>query len=798
MNTMKNIIYNQYRLLNLQAHDFSYKLVEIDLPIVNGQEKMNRQNLDKVAFKLAAHTHGPVASIRRNGKNYLAVPANKDFAPLQLQVVPFTVNIRLLPTVHRLHGRDIDHSNYEIPLKFLTAAIKSQLKNKYEFFELNNGGLFFLKKAAFTNDASNIDIHEGFALRLRRFDDRHFYVVINPTFKYFGSTYLPHIINAQSKEFMAERLVGKHCLYQNGDDWYPIEVVGFLNTISQDKFNGETVLNYIRMRTARHQFDTKPLLNPKDLTLLYKYPNRSMTPHQGATSLAKLVYHTKDLEDTSLHSHSILPVDERFDRIDKMVVQYMQGFIFNELPLKIATTPYEERLRFFPIPDLLFNGNKVLSIGNTYADSEKTALRDYPRERKNHIIENKVLKQTGFDAQYLIYPESLDKNLIKAIQHHAESYLKRLAPKFQRFQLVPYKVSGNQSATVQVQEIEKTLRRHNVTSGFGLFLFDDFRQHNNRRMKVFHDCLKKKFFPNLKFQCASSKNLRRFFSSVSDQQKGIVFQPTPKLIDKFKSYLFYLVMEYLKINSKWAYALKDNLHYDIWIGIDVQDRYVGFTFFYKNGENIIFKFQEITKKTGRLRDEKIDANILISMLKKNLEDQIPRFAPNPNSIVVLRDGRIFDDEIEAIDKVISELKMPEKGLITNPDFTWGAIELHKKFALPLRAARRNTAFTGVENPQAGTYRIEGGVEGFLFNTGYPFQNNGTVNPISLLKVYGNINFEKAMKDIFAQCMLAYSAPDRSNNLPITIKLIDTFLEPLSDRIDTGVVDEELIEMHREG
>ena len=42
-----------------------------------------------------------------------------------------------------------------------------------------------------------------------------------------------------------------------------------------------------------------------------------------------------------------------------------------------------------------------------------------------------------------------------------------------------------------------------------------------------------------------------------------------------------------------------------------------------------------------------------------------------------------------------------------------------------------------------------------------------------------------MEDIFHQSMLAFSAPDRSNALPITIKLIDTLLEPL-----TGATEEE--------
>lgn len=789
---MKTTTYNQYRLSNLQAHDFSYKLAETDLPLIKGQEKMNRQNIEKISFKLAAETRGPVAVVYRDGKTYFAVPADKEFAPMRIQAIAFTVNVRLLPTVYHLYGKNIDHSNYDIPLKFLTAAIKRQLKNNYEFFELNNASQFFLKKPVFTDDASGIDIHEGFVLRLRRFDDGHFYIVLNPTYKYFGSAYLSQQINARSKEFMADRLKGKHCLYQNGDDWYTVEVVGFLNAISQDKYGDKTIFDFITGRTANHRFDAKSLLNPADLTLLYKYPNRSMVPHQGATSLAKLVFHTQDLENTSLHSHSIMAVEKRFERIDGMVNQFFQRFSFNGKPLKVSTAPYEEQTRCFPIPDLLYNGGRVLSIGDPRQNSGKTALPNFPFERKNHIIQNQVLKQTGFDAQYIIYPESLDKQLVKAVQQHVESYMKRLAPKFQGFQLVPYKITGNQSATFQVQEIERTLRRQNADSGFALFLFDDLRQQNNRRIKAFHDCLKKKFFPQLKFQCASSRNLRRFFETVTDPQSGVAYRPIPRFVDKFKSYVFYLVMEYLKINNKWAYALKNPLHYDIWIGIDVQDRHVGFTFFYKNGENIIFKFREISKKTGRFRDEKIAAETLISVLQENLEDHIPRFAPNPNGIVVLRDGRIFEEEIAAIEKVINRLKSTEKGLISDPQFEWGALELHKKFSLPLRAARRNTGFAGLENPQAGMYRIIGGSEGFLFNTGYPFKISGTVNPISVVKVHGNINFEKALQDVFAQCILAFSAPDRSNNLPIIIKLVDAFLEPLSDRIETGVSDEELV------
>lgn len=786
---MRRITYNQYKILNLREHDFSYKLVETNLPFIKGQEKLNRQNLEKLMFKVAGMIKGPVASIFKDGKTFLAIPSDRFFKPTKVQLISFEVSVSVKNEIYQLHGRDIDKSNCDIPLKFLNAAIKRQLKQHYQFFELNNSNQFYIKTPVFHDDSSGIDIYEGFFLKLRQFDDGNFYLVLNPTFKYVHSKFLSQLIDLKNREIMLDNFIDKHCLYHNGDDWYIIEIVGFLNTIGQDTYSGSKIIDYINNRTSNHIFKTNRLMKPTDLTLLYKYPGRSMTPHHGAASLAKLVFHTKDLDNTALHKYSIQPVEERFERIAKAIGQFLQTMTLNGKSLKISTNPFEESLRYFPVPDLLFNGGKVLSIRNASFNSEKTALRDYPKERKNHIIDNQVLKQTAFDAQYLIYPESLDKSFVDAVKSYTENYLKKLAPKFQGFQLIPYKINGSQSATFQTQEIEKTLQKHNATSGFALFLFDDLKSPGKRKIEAFHDCLKKKFFPNLKFQCASSRNLRWYFEQVTDTVKGIVYKPMPKVIDKFKSYLFYLVMEYLKINNKWAYALAKNPNYDVWIGVDVQDRYVGLTFFYRNGENIVFRYREIPRKTGKLRDEKIPANIIREVIMQNLETQIPLFVPNPNGVVLLRDGRSFDEEVTAFENTLKELK--NKGIITNPNFKWGVVELHKKTALPLRAACRSTGFAGLENPQAGAYRIIGGVEAFLFNTGYPFRVPGTVNPIVLFKSAGNLDFEKAVQDIFGQCMLAFSAPDRSNNLPITIKLIDSFLEPLSDTIETG--DDEQLE-----
>ncbi|RYE38833.1 MAG: hypothetical protein EOP48_26520 [Sphingobacteriales bacterium] len=120
---------------------------------------------------------------------------------------------------------------------------------------------------------------------------------------------------------------------------------------------------------------------------------------------------------------------------------------------------------------------------------------------------------------------------------------------------------------------------------------------------------------------------------------------------------------------------------------------------------------------------------------------------------------------------------------------WGVIDLHKQTATPLRIASHSNGHSPLENPVAGAFKAINEKEGFLYNTGFPFQIRGSAKPLHLTQVAGNVEFLKVSEDVFRQSMLAFSAPDRSNSLPITIKLIDTLLEPLSGAFEV-IEDEE--------
>ena len=245
-------------------------------------------------------------------------------------------------------------------------------------------------------------------------------------------------------------------------------------------------------------------------------------------------------------------------------------------------------------------------------------------------------------------------------------------------------------------------------------------------------------------------------------------------------------MEHLIVNRKWPFALAKNLHYDIYIGVDVHERYAGFTFFFKNGEQIFFFHEQVPKKNKSQRAEKLKATLLYKMIYEKLKLFIPMYAVNPNGIIIIRDGRSFGEEEKALNSTIDSLAAD--GLVNKTSLKYGVVDLHKQSAVPLRIASQTNSYNNLENPISGAYKLFNSVEGFIYNTGYPFQIPGTAKPLHLSLKAGNVDFLKIMEDAFCQNMLAFSAPDRSSSLPVTIKLIDTLLEPLSATVE--VIEEE--------
>lgn len=789
---MRKHLLNLFRIGNLHELDFSYRLVKTDLRYSPEREELFNKHIRKAGQKVASLTEGPVAIVRRSGNWFIAIPKNRLLPETKIDVGPLIVTVVALPDVYRVGAAQVfQEDNLGIVRNFLDFEIRRQLGANKEIWKLTNAQFLYRKPQRLTEDSS-IEVYGGFSYRLICCGGVLF-VCLNLATRYVDKHYLSEYVNGRNVDYLLKRLFGRRVVYQNGDDWYAAEIKGFGNPLKEHLFvhNGaETnVFDYIVNKTRRHNFPAYQHLKEEHLALLYTYPGRSMEPHSGASSLARPILTTQDKHVSTLHKFSIKEPARRFEDIVHSVERFFQGLTFNGSPLAVDKRPAEDLIHNFPMPDLKYKNDQVLRPGH-YSKGGNVDVREYGRERRQFLEDSGILNDSDFDPQWLIVPDYLEKEQVEAFKKNAEYQLKKLAPKFREFRIVRFNAIQGVSATQQIKAVEEALQQANATSGFALFVIPDLGRDAKRLATTYHDCIKRKFYPGLKVQCASASRIVHFFLPFdsSRNRKGLEFRVPEELKMQFRSYLFNLVMEHLIMNRKWPFALAKNLNYDIYIGVDVHGRYAGFTFFFRNGENQFFIPLEVPKRVNGSRTEKLKADFLFKMLYEKLKNYIPRYAANPNGIVIVRDGRSFGEEQNALERVVQQLAADK--LVNMDRIKYGVVDLYKQSAIPFRMALRTDSYNKLDNPRSGSYKTISDHEGFLFNTGFPFRISGTAKPLHLRLQWGNLEFLKVMEDIFCQSMLAYSAPDRSSSLPVTIKLIDTLLKPLTAMAEVIEEDEE--------
>ncbi|HMI78015.1 MAG TPA: hypothetical protein VK484_04440, partial [Ferruginibacter sp.] len=640
---MKSHILNLFKIQNIKEIDFSFRLVQFDINFLEDNIIEQKKCLDRLETVIASDVKGPAAAIYQDGIKYIAIPADKVLLITKVQFNANIIPVKLLEPKLKIDFNNKSHKN--VIRKMLDFEIRRHLKNQPDLWSLNTYQ-FYLKTPIVNRDETDIDIFPGFVYRLVE-DNGEYYISLNPTFKYASKYHLSDIIDNKNV-LHRQYLKGEKCLYQNGDDWYQVEIRGFGKQITEQTFidkagKSHIVKDYILKNTIGHHRNLENVLKANHLSLLYKYPNKDVKDFFGATSLARIIFSTEEKEVQSLHRLAILAPYKRFRKIEEFVRTYFQNIRWNNRRINISVKPIEERLKQFDIPALKYNNEHVLKVQTDSRDKKAIFLGDFGFERKNWIKNHGIETQMPFSDQFLILPRFVNYKLAAAFQKNIESYLKNLTPNFPGFKLVTYEAKPKASATEQVNAIHSELASKGITSGNALFLLPFDRSTSNRRIKNFHDCLKNKFFPNIKFQCASIYKVESYYNAFPSQAGVIEYKINQSMVDKFMPYMFNLVMEYLIINRVWPYSLEKNLNYDIYIGIDVHERYAGFTFLYKNGEHIVFDHKAVPLKAGdnRKRAEKIKEPLITEKLLENLREQIPLFAQNPNGIVIVRDGKSF-------------------------------------------------------------------------------------------------------------------------------------------------------------
>jgi len=765
--------------------------MQLELQEIENDPALNNRNMQKVLMKIASATSGPVAVYFKDGKKFIAVKADTKVNVLEISLAPMIAKATLLTEKYDLNFNSITSENRELAIRFLEFAVKEHLGGHPKLWRYN-ANQYFLRKPIFNEPHSQIDVYSGFNFKILPQSDGHFYLALDLSYKYTDKKFLHEHLVGEDIEVMKKRLKGRKCLYFGGDSWYQVQIASFGKAIKEQDFpfNGKkyTVLDWANNHTKSDTFNMSKHLFPDTPALIFNYPGNTSKYFNGAACLAKLLYTTSDEFVNGMHNKTIQNPNNRFYYLRSFIKHNFQGIVFNGIALKINQYPFSENLKIFPLPGLKFN-NGVEMKSLLFDERYERAIEDFGKLRRANIMRNGILNKTPFNPQYLLVPDSVDFHLAKAIQSTFSKDMKLYAPHFEEFTLIIYKDLKSSSAYRQYNEIKEALNRHNATHGNALFLLPDADVDSAYYVRNLHDCVKKNFYKSIRFQCASARKVALFYRGYTDRENGYVFRLHQDSLRSYRSYISNLFFEYLIVNQKWPYALSQPLNHDIYIGLDVHDHYAGFLFFYRNGEKIVFDYAEVSNRTGTFRNEKISAKVIVDRLLENLKRHIPQHAKNPNSIILLRDGRSFGEEAKAMKTVLDGLA--KDGLVNAGTIKWGIIDIHKNTAIPYRVALEKVGgYNNLSNPISGTYKLFDTTTGFLFTTGYPFKIPGTVQPIHVTLVEGNVDLESVLQDIFHQCILAFSAPDKGGSLPVVLKLIDTMIRSFAHQVTEKSLEEQ--------
>ena len=797
---MKTHTLNLFAIANALDVDFSYKLIPTGLPPSAGSPTDRHRELQNMARKVRSATQGPAAIVTHAGVKYIAIPADRTLPTTLMHKSTLFGIVRMSLSadapVYSLQLAGCSDEEHELIVQFLEFAIRKLIKDTGLVVE-DQTGRFFFKKPLSSPSGASIEMLEGFSLKIVAQGLDQLAICLDISYRYVAKARLSETVTVRNAETVQQTMLrrkrGQKALMMFGDWWFPVEILGFGKRIDQQEFedidgNVRTVYEYSLTQTQKHSFRISELLKPSDVSVIYCYPGRrdSMQPRHGAASLMRLLYDTEDKDVQRLHRESILPTPKRFKSITGKVSEFFANLHLNAQPLTIMVTPQQETLRECRLPAFLFGNNKVMTINGNPCENA-VSLPHLGEQRRKWVQENGFLGKLPPIPQLLFVPQpyrdyDINDDLLKVFQRDFEGKTKQLTSSFTGFQkVIRYAFNPDLSATQQIDLVKQAADAAGVKEGRALFILPSFGRRSKHGIKRFHACLKKKFSEqNLWFQCASYERIQRFYDAFPDDDAGYSYKlANTNEAYKFDSYQFYLSTSYLLMNRVFPYALHQPLNYDIYIGIDVHDRAGGFVFFYKNGEKIFFDTIPVPYKNRHSRAEKLTEEQIFDKIYEKLKIHIPKVCQNPNGIVLVRDGRSHGGETVALQRAIAQLH--RDGLLDQQTVRWAVVDVHKHSAVPLRAGLTYNTARPLELPRIGTVKKLGRylTDAFVFNTGYPFRLNGSVRPLHLSFIEGSADFDRIISDLFAQTLLAFSAPDRPCGLPIIIKLLDTFLEPLS-------------------
>lgn len=769
---MTNHVLNLFAIKNLSELSYKYRLWEVTkLPQKN---KNYLENLHRLAGMVASSLCKPVCLYWQGNKVYLATTELTKDIKTEWRLIPHVAVLVPDSNIYELNFSDITPHQIKLALRLLSYNIRSALIKVPEIWN-DSYGSFYFREAINAGDDSQVDVLRGFVYRLHYLADKNIYISLDTTVRYVDRISLwARVINGEDVNHYRMH----HFLYKFGVQWYRIQFLASTDyCISEQIFYSErdkktyNVYDYTKKFATASDLEVATQVDPNSIAIVYQYPYKNLERY-GASDLCYKTYKTNDQKVAKLHPYSILKPIDRLEKSKELIDKYFQNIDFgNSFKLVIPAEPLEKNIDKFEIPDLIFGNNKILHI-NRNDENTGINIQDYGKTRLKLLLEKEagLLTRDALQIQYIFIPKSIHRSIAQKFQEDFEYQMGKFFPHSYKFKKIIYDDQKAKNLRQQVEVIKGEVEKNEIDRGCALLILPE-NAHSD-----FHNFIKRELYETLQFQCVDAGNVKKFFLSKNNEYQ---INENPKQKQRYFSYIRFTALGMLLVNRQWPFALKDSLHYEVYIGIDVLNNYAGFTYIYNGGKDCYFR------PYPSAQAEKLTERQILSILKKDLQKDINSLDLHPKSIIIHRDGRSYVEEYQGFIKAINALQ--QEGFLVK-DVQVGVIEIHKTSSSRLRLYYKptNEPSNTVENPSIGDYFIIDNAEGIVCTTGWPFNFSGTANPLHIKIAYSNLELDitQALSDVFSLSQLgAWAAPDKSARYPATIKLGDTFLEPIASESD---------------
>tara|TARA_R110000787_G_scaffold69321_3_gene154392 strand:- start:308 stop:2677 length:2370 start_codon:yes stop_codon:yes gene_type:complete len=728
-------------------------------------------NLQTLVNRLSRMMQAPITTIARDGVAHIVMPTDCEKPP----VVALTGTAATLqPTGERL-AISFDRRCEELDgvrQRFLQFSIQSPLRHRNDLWQPRSGDAFFPKTPQKRFDNKGLDIYRGASLRVVPTNDGSWGVCVEVKTKLIRSDPLPEKPN----QGLIRSLKGRSFLYRFGHNWFEVTLEGLADfDVSQPSIPEDgrvvSILDYVMRHSRKPAPDRLAKLDPSGAAIFYRTEGPAAKHAPAALCFAIEEPHTK--LGARFQRESILKPHIRKAHARGFIKTYLSQFALRNVQLSVDNQPITNEGQRFPVPSFEFGNDVVATFGGRPGPEPSRRLSELGSARLALVSDDSAgfFSRTNLGRQYIVLPRSIvdssGRKFVAALKNVVED-LYPAGGSYDPEVIVYDDITARRNFIDQGKAIKAALDGKQWIAGHALVMIH--RIAKGARTTDPLEAMIVKDLPGigLKASVIHTDKVRESLILTDDGEEPdyVVAEGQEKPL---ASYLRNVALSKVLLTSgKIPFVLASETRGDVFIGIDVKANTAAFSLIGDGG-------RVAHSKTWSSRQrERLTTDQVATYFAELLSLEGPHLPAAPEEIVVHRDGRVFDSEIEGLELACG--KLAADGVIS-PNWRLTILEIKKTGPVTARFFDTDYSRGGerVFNPKIGVWLTLSGEEGFVCTTGHPYRRQGTARPLHVIRRLGDLPIQQCLQDVFDLSCLSWSSPDNGSRVPITIRLCDRVL-----------------------